>query len=307
MIGNIYESNNHGKFKVVEYKNYTDITVEFLDTGYRVRTTKRSVVKGSVRDLNAKTVCGVGFIGEGKYKTTENKVQLTSYTRWYEIIRRCYHERSLIKHPTYKDCTVDKRWHNYQVFAKWFEENYIEGYEIDKDIKIEGNRVYGPDTCVFVSPLDNIVKAKATEWVFICPKGNTVNVYNLKKFCRDNNLNDTNMYSVYYGKAKHHKGWTSLDNKIQGSLALHIHKTEDGEIITRTTKLSEKESIRAIKKRTGKGNIIIFAKAFQRGSVALHLHESIRLLDKTSQDLLLNVEQIIEDYIGDIDDKEKEE
>ena len=41
-------------------------------------------------------------------------------------------------------------WHNFQVFAKWFDENYKEGFVLDKDILLKGNKIYSPDTCVFV-------------------------------------------------------------------------------------------------------------------------------------------------------------
>ena len=37
-----------------------------------------------------------------------------------------------------------------QHLKKWFDENYIEGYELDKDILVEGNRIYSPETCCFV-------------------------------------------------------------------------------------------------------------------------------------------------------------
>tara|TARA_R110000744_G_scaffold380201_1_gene500145 strand:- start:1165 stop:1539 length:375 start_codon:yes stop_codon:yes gene_type:complete len=37
------------------------------------------------------------------------------------------------------------------VFADWFFLNYTDGLHLDKDILKQGNRVYSPDTCVFVS------------------------------------------------------------------------------------------------------------------------------------------------------------
>ena len=123
------------------------------------------------------------------------------------MMERCYSEHRKEKAPTYIGCSVSPEWHNFQVFAVWFYENYIDGYELDKDIKIKGNKVYCPDACMFVSPADNSEKASAKEYVFLSPEGERVNIYNLSKFCRNNNLNRASMGMVNAGKHDHHKGW----------------------------------------------------------------------------------------------------
>lgn len=63
--------------------------------------------------------------------------------------------------PKYRDCRIDERWADCQVFFKWLRENAVEGWVLDKDILVEGNRVYGPDTCVFVpEPLNLAFKSR---------------------------------------------------------------------------------------------------------------------------------------------------
>ena len=57
------------------------------------------------------------------------------------------------KQPSYIGCLVDEEWHNFQNFAEWFEDNYVEGWHLDKDILIKGNKIYSPETCCFV-PLE---------------------------------------------------------------------------------------------------------------------------------------------------------
>lgn len=71
-----------------------------------------------------------------------------SYRMWKGFLERCYADTD--RYPTYKGCTVHEDWHFYSNFKKWFEEHYKEGYVLDKDMKVLGNKVYGPETCVFV-------------------------------------------------------------------------------------------------------------------------------------------------------------
>lgn len=111
------------------------------------------------KDRLAPSVYGIGFMGEGRYKASINYKTTRQYETWKSMMRRCYSSVSLKARPTYRDCTVCDEWHNFQNFAKWFDNNYIKGYELDKDIKVNGNKTYSPCTCMFVSPADNMRKA----------------------------------------------------------------------------------------------------------------------------------------------------
>ena len=47
----------------------------------------------------------------------------------------------------------------------------------------------------------------AKSFQFINPDGVVVNVFNLNKFCRDNNLEVSNMHNLFTGRIKSNKGW----------------------------------------------------------------------------------------------------
>ena len=70
------------------------------------------------------------------------------------MLRRCYDDKYQEKYLTYKNCEVCESWHNFQNFAEWFENNYYEIEDevmnLDKDILVKGNKIYSPETCVFV-------------------------------------------------------------------------------------------------------------------------------------------------------------
>ena len=100
-----------------------------------------------------KLVFGVG-INDADYTTqpkVNGKVVCCPYFRtWKNILIRCYYQRVWAKQPTYSDCTVCDEWLTFSNFKAWMELQSWEGMDIDKDIRIQGNKIYGPDTCVFV-------------------------------------------------------------------------------------------------------------------------------------------------------------
>ena len=82
------------------------------------------------------------------------------------MIKRCYKEQKSYDDESYKDCVVDAEWHNFQNFAKWYEENmYVcnEKLVIDKDIKTHGNRIYTKENCMILPERINLlfIKEKA--------------------------------------------------------------------------------------------------------------------------------------------------
>ena len=77
------------------------------------------------------------------------------YSKWKGMLRRCYSKKVHVKQPTYKDCTVCDIWLTFSNFKDWMIKQDWTGMELDKDLLLEGNRVYSPETCVFVSKIVN--------------------------------------------------------------------------------------------------------------------------------------------------------
>lgn len=149
--------------QVIEFINTRDILVKF-ENGYFKRTIWDSFVKGEVKNPYDKTIYGVGYLGEGKYKSALNGSKTIQYNTWQNMLERCYNSKFHTKRPSYRGCTVIDVWHNFQNFAAWFDENYyeVEGQKmhLDKDILIKGNKLYSPDTCVFVPKRMNVLFVK---------------------------------------------------------------------------------------------------------------------------------------------------
>ena len=149
-------TNNFGsEMIVVEYKSRRDINVYFPEYNWTFKRVQYSSFKnGEIRCPYERSIFGVGYIGEGKYKSKENGKDTRVYTTWYNMLRRCYSEKFHEKQPTYINCKVCDKWLDFQNFAEWYDENYykIEGERVhlDKDILVKHNKIYSPDTCVFV-------------------------------------------------------------------------------------------------------------------------------------------------------------
>jgi hypothetical protein len=163
-------TNNYGtKMTIIKYINICNILVQFQDKNhYITKTNYNDFIRGRVRNPYDFSVVNIGYIGEGDYKVSVNQKPVPQYKTWQNILERCYDEKALKKRPTYIGCIVCEEWHNFQNFAKWYDENYYtinnEQMCLDKDILVKGNKIYSPGTCVFVPENINLlfIKSNAT-------------------------------------------------------------------------------------------------------------------------------------------------
>ena len=77
------------------------------------------------------------------------------YSAWSGMLERCYSDKYQERYPTYKGCTVSDEWLTFSVFKSWMEEQDWEGMQLDKDLLVEGNKIYSAETCVFVKGVVN--------------------------------------------------------------------------------------------------------------------------------------------------------
>ena len=91
-IGRIYDSNNFGKFKIIDeagyVKNDRKFVIQFLDTGYITEALYTAIRHGRVRDRLVPNIAGVGCIGSDITITDEK--YYTYYKSWNDMMNRCY-------------------------------------------------------------------------------------------------------------------------------------------------------------------------------------------------------------------------
>lgn len=98
---------------------------------------------------NRNLVYGVG-INDYVGNISEHGIHIKSYKCWGRVLERCYDPKYKNKNPSYNDVIICDEWIKFSNFKTWFDANYVDGFEIDKDILVQGNKIYSPDTCCFV-------------------------------------------------------------------------------------------------------------------------------------------------------------
>ena len=176
-LGEFGVNNNGEEMRIVRYGNANDIDVQFVEDGSVVEHTRYKHFKtGSIKNPFFPAIYGIGYFGVGDFKSIDENGKINiCYNTWKHMYERCYDPKYQEKQPTYKGCTVCKEWWNFQVFAKWFYINYYnvgnERMALDKDILYKGNKVYSPDTCVFVPQRINSLFIKCNKSRGECPIG----------------------------------------------------------------------------------------------------------------------------------------
>ena len=82
------------------------------------------------------------------------------YRKWKSMITRCYSEKHQQSRPNYAECYVCDEWLIFSNFKAWMKKQDWQDKELDKDILNQGNNIYSPIDCLFVSQAVNSLMFK---------------------------------------------------------------------------------------------------------------------------------------------------
>lgn len=122
-----------------------------------------------------KVKCGINVVVD---IVVENKI----YDAWHNMLSRCYFAKLHNKYPTYIGCSVCDEWKILSNFANWHKINYVEGFNLDKDILFVGNKIYSPETCRYVPPYLNTLLTNKENGRGDLPLGVSLRNRNKKKY-----------------------------------------------------------------------------------------------------------------------------
>lgn len=155
------ESNSCGSFTII-WKQGKKCFVQFDHTGYTKEANIDNARAGKVTDPYYPNSYGVGYLGEPK----EEPYKKQAYQLWRNMLKRCYSKKDPRGYYG-KGVSVDARW---LCFANFLEDvpklknfdKWLNGHKkdqpkfnLDKDLLIEGNKVYSRETCQFISEYEN--------------------------------------------------------------------------------------------------------------------------------------------------------
>lgn len=134
------------------------------------------------------------------------------YHVWKGLLGRIYNT-DIKRHRTYVGCTLYYDWHWLSKFNAWFYENWVEGWQLDKDILVVGNKEYCPKTCVFIPGyLNNLftdARANRGMWPMGVHKDNKPVVKRAKRFiarCNDAVLGRL-FLGIFHTPEEAHRAW----------------------------------------------------------------------------------------------------
>lgn len=82
------------------------------------------------------------------------------YLRWTNMLQRCYSSSYQKKYPTYRGSYVCDHWKVFSNFRYWLKAQEVlyesvDKLQLDKDVLLDGNKLYSPETCIMVHPTVN--------------------------------------------------------------------------------------------------------------------------------------------------------
>lgn len=105
-----------------------------------------------------KMVYGVG-INDSDFMSERGMSKPKSYQDWTSMLARGHSPAVKARMPWYSDVEVCKEWHLFSAFYEWWKGNSVDGWDLDKDLLIPGNRIYSPGGCIYIPRWLNVFTA----------------------------------------------------------------------------------------------------------------------------------------------------
>lgn len=143
---------------------------EFMESGKIIsiqNSSKRRKLHGiGINDANYSTQ--IRYSGE--------RLICPAYSAWADMIRRGHCNKFKSNNKSYVGVSVCEEWHRFSNFRKWWIENQVDGWQIDKDI-LSDKKEYSPDLCVFVPQWLNLFTSTKAAGRGLFPLGVHFNIY----------------------------------------------------------------------------------------------------------------------------------
>jgi len=169
-------------------------------------------------------VYGVG-VNDADYFTQQKingkKYACPFYKKWLGMLERCYCPKYQAKYQTYIGCSVTDEWLTFSNFKGWMETQDWKGKQLDKDLLVKGNKIYSPETCVFVDRVTNSFTtdclASRGEW----PLGVSFNKSNSKlmAYCRNPFAKKLDHLGYFACQKQAHEAWRKRKHELSCKLA----------------------------------------------------------------------------------------
>jgi hypothetical protein len=73
-----------------------------------------------------------------------------AYVAWKNVLTRSFDQAYATRFPTYQGVKVCDEWLRFSNFLAWWKVHQKEGWQLDKDLLHRGNKVYSPETCIYI-------------------------------------------------------------------------------------------------------------------------------------------------------------
>ena len=187
------------KMIIIKCEGSKFCTIKF-ENGHIIENIQYDRIKrGGVNNPYHPSVFNIGYLGVGKYDPAINK---TAYIRWSGIMERVNSEKAEILNPSYHNVTVCEEWKCFQNFADWFYENYkadyMQNWDLDKDILFKENKHYSPESSRFVPQEINKFFIRRKTLINTLPIGVSLNKGRGKMFKATMGKNGRNFHIGYF-------------------------------------------------------------------------------------------------------------